>query len=216
MGIKIDWKILIFLSLFLVTGQSKTYAIIMAFALVHETGHLIAGMLLGLRPQKMRILPFGASISFEYCNKTNLQKLIIPLAGPITNALIAIIMLFMPEFTDRTLIIYSNILIAIFNLLPIYPLDGGRIIKALLERKNNKEQSSNIINKISNITAVILTILASIGIIYLQNIAILFIIAYIWVIIISENRKHKTKKKVYAIIKADRKKREKDKNKIAK
>ena len=75
-------------------------------------------------------------------------------------------------------IVYANFLIAIFNLLPIYPLDGGRFLKAFMQIKKGRQKAYNYINKISNITIIIITMLASIGIYYYRNIAILFIVIY--------------------------------------
>ena len=101
-------------------------------------------------------------------------------------------------------IIYSNILIAIFNLLPIYPLDGGRILKSLLQIFNTNKKAIIIINKISNITIVVLTVLSSILVLYYKNIAIVFIIAYLWILVIIENRKFDLKMKAYKVIEISR------------
>jgi len=59
-------------------------------------------------------------------NLLNLKKLIVALAGPSVNLIFVLIFLF---FYQNITIIYVNILIFIFNMLPIYPLDGGRILK---------------------------------------------------------------------------------------
>ena len=55
-------------------------------------------------------------------------------------------------------------------------------------------------NTISNISIIILTILSSIGILYLKNIAILFIIVYLWFLVINENRLYSQKLKIYEIL----------------
>lgn len=100
----------------------------------------------------------------------------------------------------KLIIIYSNILIFIFNLLPIYPLDGGRIIKSLLKLKYKRQFAEKVVNQIANILLVIITTLSSILIMYYKNISIIFVIAYLWFIVIKENRKHEIKRKVYNII----------------
>jgi stage IV sporulation protein FB len=207
MGVKIDLKIFIFFALFLITGQSKIYAILMAFAFIHEIGHLIAGILLGLKPKKMKIMPFGISISFKYCKKTNIQRLLIAAAGPVTNLLIAGILFFVSDFNERSLIIYSNILIALFNLIPIYPLDGGRIIKGILGFFYDYHIVDKNINIISNISIVFLTVVSSIMILELKNIAILIILIYLWAIVIYENRNYKIKRRINMILQKDREKR---------
>lgn len=98
---------------------------------------------------------------------------------------------------NSEIIIYANLLIMLFNLIPIYPLDGGRIIKGILHIFYGRRESYDYSNKISNISIVLLTILSSIAILYLKNIAILFILAYLWYLVILENKKYQNKKKLY-------------------
>ena len=202
MQIKINLKIFIFLIIFLITNQIKIYAYLMLFAFIHELGHLYMGLLLGLKPKSLKIMPFGVSILFEtYKTKkqTQTKKMFIAIAGPVVNIIIAIVGWL---FEWQVEIIYANILIAIFNLLPIYPLDGGRIINAILSMKLKQERVIKYILKISNISIIILTIIASIGILYLKNIAIIFIIAYLWWLVIRLNKISKMKKKMYDTINA--------------
>ena len=77
---------------------------IMLFAITHEIGHLLAGILLGMRPTQMEINPFGVSIDFDIKRKDynvkigkgnllELKKIFVALAGPVTNALIIIILM---------------------------------------------------------------------------------------------------------------------------
>ena len=122
--------------------------------------------------------------------------------GPLVNAImivLAVVLNINPNL--RQIIIYSNILILIFNLLPIYPLDGGRIIKGLLTLKYGEANAEKLVNMMSNAILIMLTVVSSILVIYLQNIAIFFVIMYLWVVVIKENRRYRTKKKVYDVIK---------------
>ncbi len=99
------------------------------------------------------------------------------------------------------LIIYVNLLIVLFNLLPIYPLDGGRILKGILHIFLGKEKSSKCIYNISIVAVIILTAIASIGILYFKNIAIFIIIVYLWYIVIRESIIYNKKLKLYTEIK---------------
>ena len=206
MQIKINLKIFIFLFLFYLTRQIEVYALIMLFALIHEMGHLIAGLILGLKPQKINIMPLGFSIMFEEyksIERLNIKKSMIAIAGPITNLIIILLTFVLQVYISdyiAEMIIYANLLICIFNLLPIYPLDGGRIINSILNIRVGLKESMIITNKVSNIVIVLLTILASILILYIQNLAVFFIICYLWILVLRENKIVNLKIKMYDAI----------------
>jgi len=181
----------------------------MLFAVIHELGHLLAGLLLGMKPEKLEIMPYGISISFKMNpqdynnkikngNKLELKKIIVALAGPLTNVIMIIIIAKMNLniFASLT-IIYANCLIAIFNLLPIYPLDGGRILKGILHISLGKKKALKYANNIAIITTAIITIISSIAILYLKNIAIFIIVIFLWSLVLIEDKKFRTKQKIY-------------------
>ena len=96
MVFRIDLKIFLLLILFYITKQIEFYAIIMFFAIIHELGHLLTGLTLGMKPEKIELKLFGLSVSFkisidEYnkkikkANMLEVKKIIVALAGPITN-----------------------------------------------------------------------------------------------------------------------------------
>lgn len=180
MRIRIDLKIFIFLLIFYFTNQIKTYLMIMFFCIIHEIGHIIVGLILKIKLEKVEIMPFGLSASFgtnfDSLN-IKIKEIFVTLAGPLTSLALAILCK-TPEA------IYSNILILLFNLIPIYPLDGGRIIKAILHIKFGREQADNLINKISYITMIILTIISSIGVYYYKNLAIFMICIFLWIMVL--------------------------------
>lgn len=212
MSFRIDLKIFAFLVLFYFTRQIEIYAIIMICAIIHELCHLLAGILLKMKVKRITLMPVGLSIEFaltekDYNNKIlksnmlEIKRIIIALAGPISNIVIIFIMsLINIDNEIISTITYANFFIAIFNLLPIYPLDGGRILKSVLSLLLNKKNASICINKISNIVLFLLTFLFSILIYYLKNIALLLIIVYLWYIVLKENKIFKMKMRVYNMI----------------
>ena len=208
MRFRIDLKIFIFLIIFYFTKQIEIYAMIMLFALIHELGHLLAGILMGMKPEKIELMPFGVSISFkikveEYNKKIKkgnmleIKKILVALAGPLTNFIIIIIASNINiDLFKALIIIYTNFLIMIFNLLPIYPLDGGRILKGILHINFGIKKSEFYTNIISKITVAIITILSSVLILYIHNIAIALIDMYLWYLVIKEDIIYKKREKI--------------------
>ena len=216
MQIKINLKIFLFLIIFIITKQIKIYAILMIFAFIHELAHIIMGILLGFKPEAISIIPTGFSVKFKAKyenynikikkgNLLSIKKILIASAGPLTNVIIPILIFVYYKVTGNTyiinipldLIIYSNILIFIFNLIPIYPLDGGRILKEIIHIYSGIHQSYIITNKVSNVSAIILTVISSVIILIYKNIAILFIIIYLWILVINENKEFAIKMKIW-------------------
>ena len=203
MRFRIALKIFLFLILFYLTKQIEIYAMIMVFALIHELGHLLAGIILKMKPEKLEIMPFGVSIAFKIepkdynkkikkGNKLDIKKIIVASAGPLTNLIIIIITYNLKiDMIKAIMVIYTNFLIMIFNLLPIYPLDGGQILNRVLRIIYGNFEAYKISNSVNNIIMSILTALASIGLLCTKNIAIIFIIIFLWYLIIKENKKYK-------------------------
>ena len=209
MRFRIDLKIFIFIILFYFTKQIEVYAMIMVFAIIHEIGHLFAGVITKMKPEKLEIMPFGVSVSFRINvddynkkikkgNRMEIKKIIVALAGPLTNLIIILITYNLHlSFLKSIILIYTNLLIMLFNLLPIYPLDGGRIVKSILHIYYGKRKSEKYINFISKVTVIMLTGVSSILILYVQNIAIVLINIFLWYLIIKEEIKYNKRQEIY-------------------
>ena len=133
----------------------------------------MAGIILKMKVKKISIMPTGFSIEFAltYNLKIDMIKAI--------------------------MVIYTNFLIMLFNLLPIYPLDGGRILKSIICLNKKRKCAILYTNKISNMTLFFISFLFSILIYYYKNWAIIVILMYLWYIVLKENRICRMKLKLY-------------------
>lgn len=201
-----------FLIIFYLSKQIEIYLVIMFFAFIHELTHLLAGILLKMKVKRISIMPLGFSVEFavseENYNKKilksnilEIKRIVIAIAGPLINLIICLVASNLNiQYELKNMIIYSNFLIAIFNLLPIYPLDGGRIIKSILCIYIGRKNAIIISNKISNITLFLITFLFSILTYAIKNIALVLILIYLWYIVIKENKIFKMKIKLYNML----------------
>ena len=199
MKFRIDLKILFFLILFLITGQIEIYIIAMIFALLHELVHVLVGIILKFKLQEIELMPLGfwASLQPNYkdykrkikkSNIVEVKKIAIAIAGPLLNLVFSFIL--------KDILAYSNLIIFILNMIPIYPLDGGRIVQSLSRIYLGKQKADKFVNVLANIVVILLTIVGSIAILYLKNIAIVLILAYIWELVIRENKRFEIKQKI--------------------
>ena len=177
-----------------------------------KCGHIIAGIILKFRVQKLNILPFGFSVNFKIDTKNynkkilkgsllSIKKIIIAFAGPLVNLLLIFIILSMKReelFNIKTeVLIYTNALIFIFNMIAIYPLDGGRILKNLMHILFGKIEALKITNIISLVMSIVLTIACLYISVSLKNYSYIFILVYVWIIAIKSIKTTNTKIKIY-------------------
>ena len=193
MRFRIDLKILIFLALFFFTGQIYLYLWTLFFGFIHEMGHLVMGLILGYKPDKMELMPFGFLIEFKQADlddkRTVKSDILIAIAGPMINLILILIFANINiNFLYKDIVFYINLIIFTFNLIPIYPLDGGRVLHGFLSLYFGNDKSFIYANKVTNISIIILTMISSIFIYYFKNLSILFIILYLWCIVIKENK----------------------------
>jgi stage IV sporulation protein FB len=107
--------------------------------LIHESAHAAAASHFGIRAAKITLLPFGARLSIGCAFLPRKSQSLILLAGAMGNAAAGVFaasfMWLWPWFFDFIgLFIVANVSVAVLNLLPVYPLDGGKIIELFCGR----------------------------------------------------------------------------------
>ncbi|KZZ86092.1 M50 family metallopeptidase [Bacillus sp. SJS] len=116
------------------TAQFKTLAILLAIVLVHELGHAACALYFSWRVKSIVLLPFGGAAEMEeHGNRSIKEELAVVLAGPLQHFLMqggAWLLLSggLLSAGDFSLFTYYNLSILLFNLLPIWPLDGGKLL----------------------------------------------------------------------------------------
>ena len=138
--------------------------------LIHESAHAAVAYRFGIRAKRLTILPFGAAISLDCAMLPKRVQAAIYLAGPMSNAAAAIVAgaalwAFPALFNVLGLFIVANCLTCMLNLLPFYPLDGGKVVELFGSR------AAKISFWISNVVFVGLLIL---GVVWVHFALVLF------------------------------------------
>ena len=129
-------------------------AIVFGAVVVHELGHALVGRRLGVPPRAIMLMPIGGVTIFDETQpqiSSNWRRdAQIAAAGPLVNLLTALVIWSLIRFlvpgdrlwSDpylnsenlRHSVFWANLWLALFNLLPAYPMDGGRVLRALFSR----------------------------------------------------------------------------------
>ena len=158
------------------------YLIFLLSILLHELGHIAIGRIFGYKLKNIHFLPFGIYIEFkekEMIKKQSLINIVIYLFGPIVNFFICIIFLKVKTSISE-IIIYMNLILGVFNLLPIHPLDGSKIIKEVLYILIGNKRGNIYSHNLSKCCLCIFTFINACFLVKFHNISIIFAILYLW------------------------------------
>jgi len=138
--------------------------------LLHELAHSFVAIKYGIKVTSIRLLIFGGLAQVASEPKNGKQEFLIALAGPATSMLLGILCLlvYLYLFISNSLgavagiawsLAWGNIIIAVFNMIPGFPLDGGRILRAFLwDRWNDMARATRIVSQFGNAFALFLII----------------------------------------------------------
>ena len=146
--VRLDMSLLILAAFIVVDGMggrglsgaldSATFAILLFFCIyLHEMGHAFGGWLFGIRTLDVTLTFFGGYARLAGVPRGPFQQVVVSFAGPAANLLIAGALYwyaantYNESYLVRSLA-YANLFLGLFNLLPGFPLDGGKIAAAIL------------------------------------------------------------------------------------
>ena len=171
---------------------------VFATVVLHELGHALMARRYGIKTQDITLLPIGGVARLERMPREPKQELLVALAGPAVNVLIAGVLYAwlsvtggMPAlrdsaslsagFLDRAFIaqlLAVNLWLVLFNLIPAFPMDGGRVLRAVLAMRNRDyARATATAARVGKFFALVFGIL---GMFVVENPFLVFIALFVW------------------------------------
>jgi stage IV sporulation protein FB len=157
------------IALFSVAGLISKILLVFSAVLWHELAHMLMASGLGYKVKQVEFLPFGAMARVEHLADAGAaSEIMIAAAGPMASLVLAALcyaQLNEANSWQDVLRFYGevNLTLALFNLLPALPLDGGRILRAILSRRRDYREATAIVVTLSHLIGCLLVILAGMG-----------------------------------------------------
>ncbi len=128
------------------TGINLLFVLaVFSFIVVHEFAHVFAARYYGIETESITLMIIGGLARLERLPEEPQQEFIVALAGPVSNMVLAPLFLLGWHFTDIPVLIqfsFINSLLAIFNLAPAFPMDGGRMLRAILAARIGRKNGT--------------------------------------------------------------------------
>jgi Zn-dependent protease/CBS domain-containing protein len=160
-------------------AERSVFFIMLLFlcVLMHEFGHAIAARRYGIHTPNITLYPIGGVARLERMPENPVQELVIAIAGPMVNVVIVAVLwlaLGMPHTfhtysTDTVKLLSTELMrvngyLILFNLIPAFPMDGGRVLRALLAMRMTHVNATKAAARIGQGIAVVLALIGLFGV----------------------------------------------------
>lgn len=180
-------------------------AAVFACVLLHEFGHALAARKFGIRTRDITLLPIGGVACLERMPSRPAQELWVALAGPLVNVAIAGLLAIglgiagiWPSLTLSTVsgsfaerLLAVNLFLVVFNLLPAFPMDGGRVLRAVLAMRLEHLRATRIAVRTGRVMAVLFAVAG-----LFHNPFLLLIALFVWMGATQEGRTAEVKQTI--------------------
>ena len=140
-------------------GHFKNFFLTFLALAFHEMGHLIMMKNARIEINFIKIEPFGITIRLKNSfYKSEKNEILIALGGPLLNLILALAFTLIFKEKGRYFIM-ANLSVGVFNFLPLYPLDGGRILRCMIASKYGVLRSYKLILDLTKILGILLFIM---------------------------------------------------------
>jgi Zn-dependent protease len=168
--VEINFSFLLLLGFVFVAlgGLAGVVIVCLAFAsvLLHELGHALVARRLGVHTTGIELGFFGGAAKMVDIPRNANDEISIAAAGPIVSLVLAGLGLGLAAATGLSIfawIGWTNLILALFNLIPALPMDGGRILRALLTKKMSYIRATDVAVTVSRVAAVAFAIAGVMG-----------------------------------------------------
>jgi Zn-dependent protease/CBS domain-containing protein len=168
--------------------------------LLHELGHALAARRFGIRTRDITLLPIGGVARLERMPDKPLQELWVAIAGPLVNVGIAAVLFVAIALTERwapvaqisvaegsflQTLLFVNLILIVFNMIPAFPMDGGRVLRAILALRLDYTLATQIAASIGQAIALLFGLFALLGPLFLPNMIfnpfLVIIALFVWI-----------------------------------
>lgn len=168
--VRVSGAFLLLALAFVAAGMGSHAMVLMVSVLGHEMAHALASSGFGAMPREVEIYPFGGVLEVEGDWGETAAEAVVALAGPLHNLVLAGLAWWLSELPlwrpgTLTLFIETNLMLGLFNLLPVLPLDGGRVIRAMIADRLGYRRATSLMTSHGRLVAVVLILLGA-GMIY--------------------------------------------------